>query len=274
MSGGFNIHPDEINEVLLRYPDVSDAATVGLPDPDWGELVVSAVESDVMIEEGKLINHCRQFLEPMKVPKAIVVSSKLPRGISGKVMLSDVNNLIVKAIRASDKKNNNISESDIINLASTVFNVPSSDLYLHLSPDKIHGWDSLGHLNLISSAEEKYEIQFSVDDMMKINSLQSLLDFIQVRLKQQKSHGNDQSHQSAIADNIPPAFFKPERLQRIHNNGGYGIEIWIDSMKQILISELENSIIKEFGHEYKPVNWYNALIKRNPLGKIDEIIER
>ncbi len=56
-------------------------------------------------------------------------------------------------------------------------------------------------------------------------------------------------------------------------SGGYGIEIWIDCLKQFDLSQMDKSIIQKFGFEYKPIKWHNTIIKRNPLGKVDQIIE-
>ncbi len=183
MSGGFNIHPDEINEVLMLHPKVGDSATIGIPEPDWGELVVSAVESEVTVNEADLINHCRQYLEPMKVPKTIVALNKLPRGISGKVILSEVRKLIENVIKNSEKNNHKITHNDIIDLAASVFNVSPNIFSLNTPADKIPGWDSLGHLNLITATEQRFDVQFAMDEMMSVDSLQRLLDVVHKKIK-------------------------------------------------------------------------------------------
>ncbi|NWF39538.1 AMP-binding protein [Mariprofundus sp. NF] len=183
MSGGFNIHPDEINEVLMSHPQVADSATVGIADQDWGELVVSVVESDDDLDEANLIDHCRHFLEPIKVPKTIVTTNRLPRGVSGKVLLSEIRDLITDTIHKSDRNNTTIPHSDIVGLAASVFNASEKKLSLNSSSDQTPGWDSLGHLNLITATEQRYDIQFSMDEMMRVDSLQCLLEMVQNKLK-------------------------------------------------------------------------------------------
>ncbi|MCK5716889.1 MAG: AMP-binding protein, partial [Thiomargarita sp.] len=178
MSGGFNIHPDEINEVLMQHPNVSDSATVGIDDDDWGEWVVSAVESDILLDEADLINHCRQYLETIKVPKKILSLNTFPRGVSGKVILSDVRELIENSIVHSVPNKPNITTQDIIDLASFVFKVSPDMLSLNTPSNNIPGWDSLGHLNLISETEQRFDIQLGMNDMMRIDSLQRLYDVV------------------------------------------------------------------------------------------------
>lgn len=76
-----------------------------------------------------------------------------------------------------------ITDRDIVDLAASVFNVLPTTLLLNNPPDQTPGWDSLGHLNLITATEQRYGIQLGIDEMMRIDSLQSLLDVVQNKLK-------------------------------------------------------------------------------------------
>ena len=69
ISGGVNIHPEEVTEVLNRHPKVMEAITLGLPDAIWGEQVVSAVAvKDGTVNAAHLLTFCRNYLEEAKVP--------------------------------------------------------------------------------------------------------------------------------------------------------------------------------------------------------------
>jgi acyl-CoA synthetase (AMP-forming)/AMP-acid ligase II len=85
--GGINISPVEIDNVLTRHPDVTEGATVGVPDKIYGEEVVACVVtrpgSDLSAED--VIAHCGAFLAPFKTPKEICFVDELPKNARGKL---------------------------------------------------------------------------------------------------------------------------------------------------------------------------------------------
>lgn len=88
ISGGQNIYPREVEEVLFAHPDIAQAALVGRPDPYWGEAAVAFVVArpDAEVAPEALGLWCRQRLTPYKVPKEIRLISQMPEGSSGKVL--------------------------------------------------------------------------------------------------------------------------------------------------------------------------------------------
>jgi acyl-CoA synthetase (AMP-forming)/AMP-acid ligase II len=84
ISGGVNIYPREIEEVLARHPKVRDVAVVGVPDELWGEKVVAVVVGDASPEELEQLT--RQNLAGYKVPKEFVKVAELPRNAAGKIL--------------------------------------------------------------------------------------------------------------------------------------------------------------------------------------------
>jgi len=88
VSGGENVVPAEVEQVLLRHPEVADAAVVGREDPEWQQAVTAVVvlreDADLPTEE--LRRHCAQELAGYKVPKRIEIASALPRTPSGKLL--------------------------------------------------------------------------------------------------------------------------------------------------------------------------------------------
>ena len=89
ISGGENVHPVQVEEVLNAHPGVADSAVVGLPDPRWGELVVAyvlAAEEDLGAVE--LDEHCRShpMLADYKRPRAYAFVEALPMTATGKKM--------------------------------------------------------------------------------------------------------------------------------------------------------------------------------------------
>jgi malonyl-CoA/methylmalonyl-CoA synthetase len=85
ISGGFNIYPREIEETLTGFPGIREAAVVGRPHPEWGEVPVAFLVVDREIDTNELIAWSRNQLAAFKVPRTIHVVEALPRNALGKV---------------------------------------------------------------------------------------------------------------------------------------------------------------------------------------------
>lgn len=87
-SGGVNIFPAEIEEVLTLHPKVFEVAVVGIPDDRWGEAVHAIVvpKGDADVNAAQLMAYCRDNLASYKVPKSLELRSELPRNPGGKVL--------------------------------------------------------------------------------------------------------------------------------------------------------------------------------------------
>ncbi|HMQ71495.1 MAG: AMP-binding protein [Rhodoferax sp.] len=88
ISGGSNIYPREVEEVLLTAPGVAEAAVVGAPDPAWGEVVVAFVvpRPGERIDERVLDAHCLAHIARYKRPRRYVVVDALPKNHYGKLL--------------------------------------------------------------------------------------------------------------------------------------------------------------------------------------------
>ncbi|MEZ5717109.1 MAG: AMP-binding protein [Burkholderiaceae bacterium] len=88
ISGGSNIYPREVEEVLLTAPGVAEVAVVGAPDPEWGEIVVAFVvaHGSTPLVHAELDRHCLAQMARFKRPKRYITVGALPRNNYGKVL--------------------------------------------------------------------------------------------------------------------------------------------------------------------------------------------
>ncbi len=87
ITGGLNVYPKEVEQVLDGLPGVAESAVVGVADDDLGEAVAAAVVSDpgAALDGGELRVRARESLAPFKVPRHVVLVADLPRNAMGKV---------------------------------------------------------------------------------------------------------------------------------------------------------------------------------------------
>ncbi len=87
ISGGLNVYPAEVENVLYRFDEIAECAVVGLPDETWGERVTAVVtlRPGRQLGEAELIRRARAELAAYKTPKQVVFVDTLPKTVSGKV---------------------------------------------------------------------------------------------------------------------------------------------------------------------------------------------
>jgi long-chain acyl-CoA synthetase len=88
ISGGLNIYPNEVEQVLYQHPAILEAAVFGVPDRDWGESVkaVVALKSGRTATEQEIIDFCKNYLASYKKPKTVEFMASLPKSPEGKVL--------------------------------------------------------------------------------------------------------------------------------------------------------------------------------------------
>ena len=92
ISGGFNVYPGEVEQVLWSHPAVQDCAVIGVPDDKWGEAVKAVVELNAghSATAEELIALCKEKLGSVKAPKTVDFIAALPRSAAGKVLKKDL----------------------------------------------------------------------------------------------------------------------------------------------------------------------------------------
>ena len=88
ISGGENVYPAEVENMLLGHPALADAAVIGLPSPKWGEVALAVVvpKKGQAITAPELLQWCKGKLAGFKLPKAAVIVEEIPRNPSGKIL--------------------------------------------------------------------------------------------------------------------------------------------------------------------------------------------
>jgi acyl-CoA synthetase (AMP-forming)/AMP-acid ligase II/acyl carrier protein len=178
-SGGFLINPQELDEALMLHPAVAEAASVGLPDDDFGEIAVSAVVLDQTADEHELTEHCGRFLEPRKIPKRIFAVASIPRGDAQKPRFRELAELLAIQMQSPQAVTASAHLADVIlEIAAGALRVPAATLSLDSSPSTIPNWDSFAHINLILSVEKHVKKRIAATDVVAIDSMRRLVDIV------------------------------------------------------------------------------------------------
>ncbi len=92
ISGGENIYPREIEEVLYGHPDVSEVAVIGIPDPVWVERVhaVVVLKEGATVTDAEIISFCKGNLASFKAPKSVELVDALPKNPQGKTLKREI----------------------------------------------------------------------------------------------------------------------------------------------------------------------------------------
>ena len=102
LTGGENVYPREVEEVLYQHPAVVEAAVVGAPDEKWGEKVVAVVCCRAEVDGADLIAFCRERIASYKKPRHVVFVDALPKNASGKILKRELRDRIAAGELALD----------------------------------------------------------------------------------------------------------------------------------------------------------------------------
>ena len=103
---GFNVYPNEIEDVVMELPTVQEAAAIGIPDAKSGEVVkLFVVPQENSLTKNQILAHCKKHLTGYKIPKEIVFKDELPKTNVGKVLH--------RALRDNEGQPNPVKDSDL-----------------------------------------------------------------------------------------------------------------------------------------------------------------
>ena len=92
ITGGENVYPKQVEDVLYRHPAVKEAAVIGVPDPYWVERVHALVvlKENVQAAEEDIISFCKQHIAHYKAPKSVELVESLPKNPQGKILKREI----------------------------------------------------------------------------------------------------------------------------------------------------------------------------------------
>jgi acyl-CoA synthetase (AMP-forming)/AMP-acid ligase II len=97
ISGGSNVYPREVEEVLLTHPGVAEVAIVGMPDPKWGEIGVAVVvRRDPSLTAEQLLSHLEGRSARYRWPREVFFWDALPKSGYGKIVKKDIKTLLLE----------------------------------------------------------------------------------------------------------------------------------------------------------------------------------
>ena len=94
ISGGVNIHPAQVEQVIAAHPAVEEVAVFGVPDPDWGEIPVAAVRARSALRPEDLTELVAAQLDRRSRPRQVILVDDLPRTATGKIRRQDLRSLL------------------------------------------------------------------------------------------------------------------------------------------------------------------------------------
>lgn len=181
ISGGVNIQPQEITDVVSGHEAVAEAVTFGLPDPVWGEQVVCVIElapGFATLPESALRQHCQAQLAPHKVPRIFKAVDRIPRNPAGKVLLETLRQSFTGAGPSRNRDDTTSLDQRILAVAAGVFGCSAAELRMTSDTRNTFGWDSLAHMNLMFATEEAFSIKLSPRDILSVSRLEHLRDAV------------------------------------------------------------------------------------------------
>lgn len=92
ITGGLNVYPKEVEEVLYRHPAVFEAVVIGVPDDKWGESIKAVVvlKERVHADEAEIIEFCKGKIADYKIPKSVDFVDSLPKGAAEKILRKEI----------------------------------------------------------------------------------------------------------------------------------------------------------------------------------------
>ena len=184
-TGGINIYPEQVTEMINTHLKVLESICLGVPDENFQEKLVSAIviKASESLDKNELITFLRPLLEQSQLPKNYYFFHDLPKGLSGKIQINAVKELILSKENNGTEVVASTSKTAIMEAAAEAFGMDVSQIKMSDTSHTLDGWDSMAHLVFITILEDRLKVRFSTADMMNMNVLTSVERIINEKLK-------------------------------------------------------------------------------------------
>ena len=102
ITGGENVYPREIEEILYKRPEVGECSVIGIPDKEYGEKVIACIvlkQKGLQLDPAELKSFLKKHLTPFKVPKDFIVLDELPKGSTGKTLKRELRRRLINNLK-------------------------------------------------------------------------------------------------------------------------------------------------------------------------------
>lgn len=168
--GGLKVGAAEVEAVLLAAPGVRDAWVHGEAEALLGERVVAELVVDAP-DEDAILAHAREHLAEVKVPRELRFVERIERGQTGKVVW-----------RPERAKPDQDVPTRVLDVAAAALRFPRARIDPSFGPDRIPGWDSVGHLDLLVSLEAAFGLTIPASQFGRVRTLADAIRLVEGRL--------------------------------------------------------------------------------------------
>jgi fatty-acyl-CoA synthase len=104
ITGGENVYSREIEDTVIKFPNIAEVAVVGLPDPKWGEMVTAVIvpATGTHIDGEEIIEFCKNQIASYKCPKKIILAESLPKNAVGKILKKELKRFYTESGKKGD----------------------------------------------------------------------------------------------------------------------------------------------------------------------------
>ena len=180
ISGGMNIYPEDVANILRNLPGVIDAAVWGEDDATWGETVAAAIilKPGANQNEQSVAQAFAERAAAAMAPRRIHIVADFPRGPAGKVIVRDLRAAI------ASKQDHNLAHAGndlmqaVLGVAAQSFKCAPENLSLESTAETVKGWNSLAHVEFLLSLEKEFGIKIGPKEILSVRSLGDALRIV------------------------------------------------------------------------------------------------